>query len=140
MPIHLPPLTRRSFLKRSILAAAGAALAPKVWAAARNVDPNSWALFSDLHIAGDMTKVARGINMTDHFRAATSGVLALPHRAAGVLVLGDCAFNSGEADDYATLAGLLHPLRNDGSPVHLMLGNHDHRERFWTALERDPVA
>jgi 3',5'-cyclic AMP phosphodiesterase CpdA len=49
--------------------------------------------------------------------------------------VGDCAFNSGEKGDYATLTGLLDPLRGGQLPLHLALGNHDQRENFWEALD-----
>src|SRR5690348_8082997 len=129
MPIHLPPFSRRNFLKRSLLAGAGALLGQSAFAATeRRIDPQSWALFSDTHISGDTTKVARGTNMADNLREAVKDVLALPQRPAGLLHGGDCAFNSGEADDYFQLTALLDPLREAGMPLHLALGNHDHRD------------
>src|SRR5688500_15787554 len=107
MPIHLPPVSRRNFLKRSLLAGATFALAPQLFADRRRTNPDSWVLFSDTHIAADTAKVARGINMAAHFRTAAKEVLALPERPAALLLAGDCAFNSGEADDYFQFAGLL---------------------------------
>ena len=135
MPINLAPISRRDFFKRSLLAAGAMAVAPDLLAARRRTDPNSWALMADTHIAGDPDKIARGINMADHFKRASTELLELPKRPAGVFVIGDCAFNSGERDDYATFAGLLDPLRAGGLPLHLALGNHDHRDNFWAALE-----
>lgn len=137
MPIHLPSISRREFLKRSLLAGAGFALSPSLLAAARRVDANSWALLADIHIAADTTKTARGITMARHFQIVSNELLALPKRPAGVFVVGDCAFNSGEKDDYATLTGLLDPLRGGKLPVHLALGNHDQRENFWEALTKE---
>lgn len=135
MPIHLPSISRREFLKRSLIAGAGLALSPSLLAATRQVDANSWALLADLHIAADATQIARGINMTGHLQIVSDELLALPERPAGVFVVGDCAFNSGEKEDYATLTGLLDPLRGGRLPLHLALGNHDHRENFWEALK-----
>ena len=134
MPIYLPPLSRRSFLKRSLLTGAGLMLAPPAFAAARRSDHNSWALLADTHIAADPAKVAREINMTEHFQTVAKELLALPTRPAGVFVVGDCAFNSGEPGDYAQFTGLLDPLRAGGLPLHLALGNHDQREHFRAAL------
>ena len=134
MPIHLSPLSRRNFLQRSLLAGAGFAWAPSLFAANRRTDRDSWALFADTHIAADATKVAREINMTDHFIAAAKEVLALPQRPAGLIVCGDCAYNQGEPGDYTQLNSLLTPLRADGVPLHLALGNHDHRDNFWTGV------
>jgi Icc protein len=56
------------------------------------------------------------------------------------VILGDCAFDNGESGDYAALTALLKPLRADGSPIHLALGNHDNRERFWEALHEEQIA
>src|ERR1051325_8516477 len=135
MPIYLPPTSRREFLKRALLTGAGLALAPELLAASRRTDANSWALLADTHIAADAAKVARNINMTEHFKSVSSEVLALPQWPAGVFVVGDCAFNSGEAADYAQFTGLLDPLRAGGLPLHLTLGNHDHRENLPAALK-----
>lgn len=140
MPIHLPPVSRRNFLRRSLLAGAGFALAPQLVAASRRTNPNSWALFSDTHIAGGTTKVARGINMATNFRTAAREVLALPERPAAMFIAGDCALNSGEPDDYFQFAALLDPLRSEGFPLHIALGNHDHRENFWAGLPPQDAA
>lgn len=134
MPIHLPPLTRRNFLKRSLLAGAGLTAAPSLWAASPRTNPDSWVFFSDTHIAAEPDKVARGINMSEHLQSAAREVLALPERPTALFLTGDCAFNSGGADDYIQFARLLQPLREGGFPLHLTLGNHDNRERFWSSL------
>jgi len=140
MPIHLPPVTRRNFLKRSLLAGASFALAPRLWAARRRTNPNSWVLFSDTHIAADTAKVVRGINMAAHFRTAAKELLTLPEQPAAFFLTGDCALNSGEPDDYFQLAGLLGQLRGEGFPLHIGLGNHDHREHFWAGLPPEDAA
>jgi 3',5'-cyclic-AMP phosphodiesterase len=140
MPIHLPALTRRQFLLRSLTAVAGVALSPSLFAASKRTDKNSWALFSDTHLAADRSTNARGINMTQHFEIVSRDVLALPKRPAGLFVSGDCAYNSGESGDYRLLSELLLPIRSQGTPVHLALGNHDNRERFWEALETEKTA
>src|SRR5580765_7138150 len=135
MPIHLAPISRRRFLARSLGAAATISLAPRLLAAAKRTDENSWALLSDIHLAADRSKLGRGINMADHFTSVSRELLALPKRPAGVFINGDCAFNSGEVGDYALLAELLQPIREDQMPVHLALGNHDNREHFWEAFQ-----
>lgn len=140
MPIHLPPLSRRQFLARAIAAGASLALSPRLLAATRRTDPDSWALLSDIHLAADRSKSARGINMTEHFVTVSRELLALPKRPAGVFITGDCAFNSGQTGDYSTLTRLLAPLRTDQLPIHLALGNHDNRDRFWEALESEKAA
>jgi 3',5'-cyclic-AMP phosphodiesterase len=134
MPIHLPPISRRNFLKRSLLTGAGLVLAPEILAAFRRTDGNSWALLADTHVAADPAKIARQINMTEHLKTVSEELLGLAARSAGVFVVGDCAFNSGEAADYAQFVRLLEVLRVGGLPLHLAMGNHDNREHFWAAL------
>jgi len=119
---------------RSLAAGAGMLLSPNLFAAKRKVDEHAWALFSDTHIAADRNLIAREINMTDQFAAVAKEVCELPKRPAAVLISGDLAYNAGQTGDYANFTGLLQPLRAAQMPVHLALGNHDHRERFWDAL------
>ncbi len=138
MPIYLPPISRRAFLRRTVLAATGLALGPRLFAAEATVDGNFWALFSDPHIAADRALVHNQVNMADNFQRVVREVAALPARPAGIFVNGDCAFNSGEKEDYATFAKLLEPLRQ--TPIHLTLGNHDNREHFWNALTTEKAA
>ena len=133
MPLHLPPLTRRNFIRRSLAASAGLLTLPALRAA--DTDPDRWALLSDPHIAADSTMISRVVNMAAHLEAAVKGVGAMPSRPAGVFVNGDCAFLSGLAGDYATFSKLIAPLREAGMPLHLTLGNHDDRDVFWSALK-----
>lgn len=141
MPISLPPLSRRAFLRRSLIVGAGLACVPELLAADKHAtDVNSWALFADTHIAADSKKVEKAVNMADHLAAATRDVLSLPKRPAGVFVVGDCALSKGEPGDYTQIAGLIEPLRAGGMPVHLALGNHDQRENFRAALETQKLA
>jgi hypothetical protein len=140
MPIHLQPISRRQFLFRSLAGGAALALSPTLLAAAKRTDPNSWALLSDTHLAADRSLVARDINMTDHFTKVSGELLALPKCPAGVFITGDCAYNSGQTADYRHVADLLKPIREGQMPVHLALGNHDNRERFWEALPEEKAS
>jgi 3',5'-cyclic-AMP phosphodiesterase len=140
MPIHLPPINRRTFLARALTAAAGLVLAPRLLAAGKETDADFWALLSDTHIAANRAQLYRGINMTDHLNTAAQDLMAFPQLPAGVFVTGDCAFENGTTDDYGTFSDLLKPLREDGMPVHLTLGNHDNRERFWNVLTAEKTA
>lgn len=135
MPLHLPPISRREFLRRSLVAGAGLLTIPALRAADARVDLNHWALLSDIHIAADPTLVRFDINMVDHLRAAVAGVRGLSSAPAGVFVNGDCAFNHGLAEDYAVVADLLKPLSEAGLPLHLSMGNHDDREVFWKTVK-----
>ena len=140
MPIHLRPISRRQFFARSLAGGAALALSPSLLAAAKRTNPNSWALLSDTHLAADRTLVARDINMTDHFTRVSGELLALPKRPAGVFITGDCAYSSGQTADYRHVAELLEPIRQGQMPVHLALGNHDNRERFWEAMPKEKAA
>jgi Icc protein len=140
MPIQLPPLSRRQFLKRVLVSAAAAGLSPYAFADTRRVDPNSWALLSDTHIAADTAATSRTVNMTDNLKTAARDVLSLLDSPAGVLVAGDCAFTTGQTGDYGVFRDLLGPLREQGLPIHIALGNHDNRERFWEVLAQERTA
>lgn len=142
MPITLPPLSRRRFIGQSLFAGAALLLRPRGFAAtdAAKVDPHTWALLSDPHIAADRAKIARTINMTAQLTTVVQDVLAQSRRPVAALVNGDLAFNTGETADYATFTELIAPLRTAQIPLHLALGNHDHRERFWAALRDDATA
>jgi 3',5'-cyclic-AMP phosphodiesterase len=134
MPIHLPPISRRTFLRRSLAATAGVLTFPAFRASAE-ANPDRWALLSDTHIAGDPATIMREVNMADHLRTTLTELRARPVQYAGAFVNGDCAALKGLSEDYATFADLLTPARETGLPVHLTLGNHDDRDVFWSALK-----
>lgn len=140
MPILLRPLSRRKFLNRVLASAAAAGLAPYAFASSRQVDPNSWALLSDTHIAADTAATSRTVNMADNLKTAVRDVLSLLESPTGVLVNGDCAFTSGQAGDYEVFRNLLEPMREAGLPIHIALGNHDHREHFWEVLRQEQTS
>ena len=97
-------------------------------------DPHLWALFADIHISGDTARSALGVNMADNFRKALREVLGRERRAAGVMINGDCAFQTGQIADYRVLCDLLEPLRRSEMAVFLTLGNHDDRQHFREAM------
>jgi Icc protein len=136
MPISLPPISRRAFIQRTVLAAAGLALGPNVFAA--QTDENFWALISDPHIAADRALVHNKVNMAEHLESVVREVSASPASPVGIFVNGDCAFNSGEKADYETFASLIKPLRT--APIHLTLGNHDNREHFLDVLKSEDAS
>jgi 3',5'-cyclic-AMP phosphodiesterase len=130
MPIHLPPLTRRRFLAGAV----AACVAGRFRALAADTDPHALALLADTHVAADRSTVARDVNVANHLAAVVSEIAALPRRPAAGVVIGDLALKDGQAGDYGTFAGLVKPAREAGLPLHLTLGNHDHRGRFADAL------
>src|SRR5277367_5112014 len=106
MPVYLPPVSRRQFLKGSLAASAvmvagGCATHPSASGG------QSWALLSDIHIAADPNFVHSNVNMTRNLQAVAQEVIAWPTPVDGVLINGDLAYNSGEPVDYAAVAGLL---------------------------------
>src|SRR5262245_38687235 len=112
MPIHLRPISRRKFLGRSLVLGAGLTLGrmPMV-ASPRPIAQDVWALLADTHLAADRTRVVKGVNMADNFTAVSRELLALPARPEAIFINGDCAFESGQAADYALVAEFLEPLR-----------------------------
>src|SRR5687768_18465745 len=75
MPVHLPAISRRRFIRSCVAAGAGLALGPRFLDAAdpaataavfRAADPHVWAMLADTHIAADPARLGRGCNMTDH--------------------------------------------------------------------------
>lgn len=134
MPVHMTPLTRRRFLSYSLAAGAGVLTlrnVPAAEAGRAKIDPDAFALVSDTHIPAKASIAIRGVNMTANLKKIVGELVSAATRPAGVIVSGDCAYSTGLAGDYAALAGLLAPLARAGMPVHLAMGNHDHRGRFY---------
>jgi 3',5'-cyclic AMP phosphodiesterase CpdA len=140
LPVHLPPLSRRRFIQTVLTGAAGVALGSRYSFGAETpvqVDSNRLALLSDIHVKAEKTAIAREINMWDQFQRAVDEVIALTPRPAAALVNGDIAYNEGLPEDYVTAVEGLERVRSAGIPVHLGLGNHDHRANFLAALPTD---
>ena len=135
MPITMPPISRRQFMVGTLAGLSAAVTVRRLSAEENAPDPHRFALFADTHIAGDRTTVVREANMTENFMQAAREVLDCDPRPASVLMCGDCAYLEGKAEDYKTLVGLVQPLRQSDVPVHLLMGNHDHRERFFSIVE-----
>src|SRR5689334_5241707 len=117
MPIHLLPISRRAFLRRTAASASALALTPSVFAQTKRVNPDSWALFSDIHLSGNTAEIQRGVNMAEHFASVSRELLALKESPAALFITGDCALNSGEKEDYATVTRRLEPIRAQQMPI-----------------------
>ncbi len=142
MPVTLPQLSRRKFLKRAALAGIGMGLVelvpPKSYAGlfGKSRDKHTFAFFSDPHIAANAALKNNGVNMADNLAACVRELAAWPVKPAAVIVNGDLAFKSGLPEDYTTFGKLIEPVRAL-APIHLSLGNHDERENFWKAFPHD---
>lgn len=131
MPVTLPPLNRRQWIKTTL----AAALAPALGQAADVTKATeSWVLFSDTHIPTDPKLEVREVVMANNLTRCVNQALKLGSKPYGVLVNGDCAYLEGQASDYATFVKLIQPLRDAGVAVHCTLGNHDDRKNFISAL------
>jgi 3',5'-cyclic-AMP phosphodiesterase len=136
MPIHLPPISRRQFLRSTAAAAAGLVTLQPTFGATADADPHAFALLSDTHIPTDPTTKARNVNMADNLRSVIAQVSKLDPLPANALINGDCAYNKGLAGDYALFGQLVRPLREAGLPLHLTMGNHDDRPQFYGVYEK----
>jgi predicted phosphodiesterase len=130
MPVHINSLSRRDFLASSTAAVLGSLAGPFALAADAARDDDRWVLLADTHISADRKQEHRGVTMAKNLAQVVVQVAALEPRPAGIVIDGDCAFGKGEPGEYATLGELLKPVVGSGTPVHLTLGNHDHRENI----------
>jgi len=136
MPMYLPPISRRQFLAGSLAAGARLLLPPGAWAAQRAVNPSRWVLLSDTHVWERREGVYRGTKPAANLAQAVREILALDPRPAGILHVGDSAYQEGRAADYAMLRELIAPVRAAGIPMHIILGNHDQRANFRAAFPK----
>ena len=146
MPLSIEPQSRRRFLQASLVAL-GAAMLPRGVHAAINSVPTApnpalpalaadhLALLSDVHVSNGLIKTTAG-----RLTHSIEGVLALPQRPQRVLVAGDCAHLTGDRGDYREFVRRITPLTSAGVPLHITLGNHDSRERFWETLPSEQPA
>ena len=153
MPITLPPITRRQFIKRSLAYGGTAMIAPRVLAAAdrgdAGLDQNRVALLADTHISADPSQRYPGtkwpgspvkeeehewVNMADCLSKAAKSIIALNPRPAHLIVNGDCALSNGREGEYKEFLRLVEPIRAAGITVHVTIGNHDNRDNLWKLL------
>ncbi len=136
MPITLPPLTRRDWLKRGTAAAFGSLVASQ--ASALEIPEQTWVLFSDTHVAADEALNARGVCMAENLTRCANQVLKIGQKPFGLIINGDCAYLEGISEDYVTFLRCLQPLREQSIQIHCTLGNHDHRTNFLNAVIGPP--
>jgi len=128
VPIHILP-TRRSFLGGVI-----AALTTARTSFGQDATEDRWVLLADSHIPSDPTTKRGDVAMADNFRRVVADFLKAAPKASGVILHGDAAYLTGERKDYDTLGSLLQPISTAGLPIHLLLGNHDHRMHFFESF------
>lgn len=127
-------LSRREFLGTVIVAGTALTVGRSALSAEQAASGERWVLLSDIHISQDRAREARGIKPVEKLAEARTQILALEPRPTGVIISGDCAYDRGEAGDYAVLKEELKPFDDAGIPIHMAMGNHDNRERFWAAF------
>lgn len=130
--------TLRISRRRLLAWSAAAPLAcPRLWAAPLSGSAERFVLLSDIHIPQDRNESRSGVKPVEHFLRAQADILGLAPHAAAIFINGDCAYLEGRAGDYAALQALLAPFGQAGVPVHMTLGNHDHRAHFLAAFAED---
>ncbi len=153
MPIILPPVARRQFIKGSLALGGTTFTASSSLAKAADhfarLDQNRVALLADTHISADPNLSYPGtkwpgspvgedehekVNMAQCLTEAAKSVTALNPRPAHLIVNGDCAMGRGTEAEYKELLRLLEPIRAAGITVHVTIGNHDNRENLWKLI------
>jgi 3',5'-cyclic-AMP phosphodiesterase len=121
-------LTRRSFLALLVAGCSQIARRPIQTEPREDV----WALISDTHISSSPDQLVRGSNMAANLTRVVEDVVSVgPDH---VLFNGDLARALGERADYAAFQGLISPLREQGMPIRMTIGNHDDRSRLVAAF------
>ena len=152
MPITLPPVDRREFIKGSLfLSGAAFSISSPAKAVGESVrlDQNRVALLADTHISDDPKRSYPGtkwpgspvkeeehewVNMADSLFQSARQVIGLNPRPANLIINGDCALSRGTEAEYKEFLRLIEPVRKAGITVHITIGNHDTREKLWKRL------
>ena len=153
MPIILPPITRRQFIKGTLVPGGTALVMPQALVTADSegvgLDQNRVALLADTHISADPNRIYPGtkwpgspVNDGEHeyvhiakcLEQVVNSVVTLNPRPAHLIINGDCAFGRGEEAEYKQFLRLVEPIRAAGITVHVTIGNHDNRQNLWKLL------
>lgn len=145
MPAHLLPVSRRKFLSGSATAIALGSTG--LLTAEPPADPDLWALLSDTHLLSaesirqhyssqKAAREQRAATVSKNFDRAAVQLNALPKEPAGLLLNGDCVHVGGR-EEYDQLAQKFELLKN--IPIHVTMGNHDHRGDFARAFRDRPA-
>tara|TARA_B100000902_G_scaffold398651_1_gene466248 strand:- start:407 stop:1354 length:948 start_codon:yes stop_codon:yes gene_type:complete len=153
MPIILPPINRRKFIKGSLAFGSTGIISSRRLSAADSdsakFDQNRVALLADTHISADPNLSYPGtkwpgssvledeherVNMAQCLAESAKSVISLNPRPAHLIINGDCAMGRGTEAEYKELLRLLAPIRVAGITIHVSIGNHDNRENLWKLL------
>lgn len=127
--------TRRDFIRGTVCATTGAALAGCVGVAGDAVDPSLTVFLSDIHVVPDDPKYLPYFSHTrEQLAAYVDEILKMRPRPACVVTFGDLCFNHGEASSYAFAARQFAKLEAAGIDVIHGMGNHDRRDTFAAAF------
>jgi len=133
MAVTSNAISRRQFIARSVAALAGTMVVPKLFGASVAPDPHRFALLADTHANAPYNASLKSIGglWDNNLKRVVGQITSIWPLPMAAFVVGDLAFNTGECPDYERFNKLFEPIRSAGIPVHLAMGNHDHRGRFW---------
>jgi len=128
-------LNRRQFLSAGLAIAGGVAISPRPVFSASSENRKElirWALLSDTHTPANPDTRSRGFHPYRNLQEAVGQIA--PNLPDGLLITGDVARLTGQAGSYENAKELLAPIAQS-RPIHLAVGNHDHRGNFLRAFE-----
>lgn len=136
MPLYIPPINRRNFIKTTSILSAGYlfGLHGSLFANNPEVDPNYFVLIADTHIDRNRNFIAYSqfgnVNVADNLSEVVQRIINLERRPSAVIINGDAARVDGKKEDYLTLGSLLSQLWRANIPMFITMGNHDDRDKF----------
>ena len=130
-------MDRRKFIGTAALGAASVAITSHQIARADHHIGGSLhlSLLSDTHIPANVENEYRGFKPVANLDKIVPQVVAA--KPTGVIINGDAARLTGEVRDYEQLKKQLAPIAKI-APIYVGLGNHDHRENFFSVIENIP--
>lgn len=125
------PISRKRFFKTSTMLATGLltnARTSHCQEESQQQQSVHVALLSDTHLPADETNEFRGFRPVENLNKVIPQVVDAKPDVA--IINGDIARLTGEEADYLALKPMIAPLA-EIAPIHMGLGNHDHRENFF---------
>lgn len=152
MPIILPPIARRNFIKGSLTLSGSVVASSSLGVGgdfSAKLDLNRVALLADTHVSADPNQDYPGtkwpgspvkegehewVNMADCLALTAKSIISLNPRPAHLIINGDCAHSRGAEAEYKEFLRLVEPIRAAGITIQVTIGNHDNREKLWKLL------